>query len=92
MAVIEGQESFPGMPQPLFAASPSRLLAFQDCPRRYRFQYLDRPTLQRRSQRAHTSLGIAVRVGHDAAHIAGAEALVTSAAPSSPTSSRRSWT
>jgi RecB family exonuclease len=60
MAVIEGQESFPGMPSPLFAASPSRLLAFQDCPRRYRFQYLDRPTPQRRSQRAHTSLGIAV--------------------------------
>ncbi len=55
-----GQGTFPGMPRPLYAASPSRLLAFLDCPRRYRFQYLDRPTPQRRPQRAHTSLGIAV--------------------------------
>ena len=34
--------------------------AFLDCPRRYRLQYLDRPTPQRRTQRAHTSLGTAV--------------------------------
>jgi RecB family exonuclease len=47
------------MPTPLYAASPSRLLAFLDCPRRYRFQYLDSPRPVRRPGRAHTSIGIA---------------------------------
>lgn len=47
------------MPTPLYAASPSRLLAYLECPRRYRFQYLDRPRPTSRPQRAHTSVGIA---------------------------------
>ena len=50
---------FEGMPTPLYAASPSRLLAYLECPRRYRFQYLDRPRPTSRPQRAHTSVGIA---------------------------------
>jgi putative RecB family exonuclease len=54
------QLEFDGMPEPLYAASPSRLLAWLDCPRRYRMQYLDRPRPQPRGQRAHTSMGIAV--------------------------------
>jgi putative RecB family exonuclease len=54
------QGQFPGMPAPLYAASPSKLLAFLDCPRRYRLQYLDRPSPPRRAQRAHTSVGTAV--------------------------------
>jgi putative RecB family exonuclease len=54
------QQPFGGMPGPLFPASPSRLLAWVDCPRRYRLQYLDRPAPSARPQRAHTSLGIAV--------------------------------
>jgi RecB family exonuclease len=54
------QVELPGMPAPLYAASPSKLLAFLDCPRRYRLQYLDRPAPPRRSQRAHTSVGNAV--------------------------------
>lgn len=54
------QTAFTGMPEPLYAASPSRLLTFLDCPRRYRFQYLDRPTPERRPQPAHTSLGLSV--------------------------------
>ncbi len=48
------------MPERLYAVSPSRLIAFVDCPRRYRLQYLDRPRPQPRPQRAHTSLGNAV--------------------------------
>jgi RecB family exonuclease len=48
------------MPQRLFRASPSRLLAWLDCPRRYRLQYLDRPSPPPRAQRAHTSVGVAV--------------------------------
>lgn len=53
------QASFAGMPTPLYLASPSRLLAWLDCPRRYRMQYLDRPRPEARRQRAHTSVGIA---------------------------------
>jgi putative RecB family exonuclease len=53
------QGVFEGMPTPLYAASPSRLLAFLDCPRRYRFQYLDSPRPAPRPQRAHTSIGLA---------------------------------
>ena len=48
------------MPRRLFRASPSRLLAWLDCPRRYRLQYLDRPQPPPRPQRAHTSVGVAV--------------------------------
>jgi putative RecB family exonuclease len=61
VAVTEtaGQGVFEGMPTPLYAASPSRLLAYLECPRRYRFQYLDRPRPAARPQRAHTSVGIA---------------------------------
>lgn len=54
------EPALPGMPRPLLRASPSRLLAWVDCPRRYRFQYLDRPAPRPRPQRAHTSLGLAV--------------------------------
>jgi putative RecB family exonuclease len=60
MSAQARQQALPGMPAPLFAASPSKLLAYLDCPRRYRLQYLDRPTPERRRQRAHTSLGNAV--------------------------------
>ncbi len=49
----------PACPHPLYSGSPSRLLAWLDCPRRYRMQYLDRPRPQARPQRAHTSVGIA---------------------------------
>ncbi|HET7277998.1 MAG TPA: PD-(D/E)XK nuclease family protein [Dermatophilaceae bacterium] len=54
------QPEFEGMPQRLYPASPSKLLAWLDCPRRYRMQYLDRPRPQARPQRAHTSVGVAV--------------------------------
>src|SRR5450631_2572874 len=47
------------MPQRLYSASPSRLLAWLDCPRRYRMQYLDRPRPAARPPRAHTSVGVA---------------------------------
>jgi putative RecB family exonuclease len=53
------QQSFGGLPQRLYQASPSKLLAWLDCPRRYRMQYLDRPRPATRSPRAHTSVGVA---------------------------------
>ena len=53
------QQTFGGMPRRLYAASPSKLLAWLDCPRRYRMQYLDRPRPAPRPRRAHTSVGVA---------------------------------
>jgi putative RecB family exonuclease len=53
------QQTFSGMPRRLYSASPSKLLAWLDCPRRYRMQYLDRPKPAVRSRRAHTSVGVA---------------------------------
>ena len=53
------QQKFSGMPRRLYSASPSRLLAWLDCPRRYRLQYLDRPRPATRSPRAHTCVGVA---------------------------------
>lgn len=44
------------MPTRLFACTPSRLAAF-DCPRRYRFTYVDRPTPPRGQAWAHNSVG-----------------------------------
>jgi RecB family exonuclease len=54
------QLGFAGMPQPLYPAAPSRLRCYQDCPRRYRMAYLDRPTPPKGPPWAHNSLGAAV--------------------------------
>ena len=45
------------MPRRLFAASPSRMLTWLDCPRQYRLRYLDVPRPTPRRQRAHTTVG-----------------------------------
>jgi putative RecB family exonuclease len=58
--VAASQGELPGMPARLYVASPSKLLAWLDCPRRYRFSYLDRPRPAPAPPRAHTSLGVAV--------------------------------
>jgi putative RecB family exonuclease len=44
------------MPTRLFSCTPSRLAAF-DCPRRYRFTYLDRPPPPRGRPWAHNTVG-----------------------------------
>ncbi len=49
------------LPRRLFAATPSKLAAF-DCPRRYRMTYLDRPAPPRGGPWAHNSVGAAVHV------------------------------
>lgn len=43
-------------------ATPSRLAAFADCPRRYRMAYLDRPAPVRGPAWAHNTLGAAVHL------------------------------
>ena len=47
-------------PVRLFVCTPSKLAAFEDCPRRYRFTYVDRPTPQKGPPWAHNSLGASV--------------------------------
>jgi RecB family exonuclease len=54
------QLEMPGMPRRLFPATPSKLACFSDCPRRYRFAYLDRPTPPKGPPWAHNTVGSAV--------------------------------
>ena len=49
-----------GMPQRLFACTPSRLTSWVDCPRRYRLTYLDRPRPSAGPPWAHNSFGAGV--------------------------------
>ncbi|WP_213454921.1 RecB family exonuclease [Rhizomonospora bruguierae] len=48
------------MPERLFVCTPSKLGAYEDCPRRYRFAYVDRPTPPKGPPWAHNSLGASV--------------------------------
>ena len=48
------------MPARLYPATPTRLLTWLDCPRRYRFAYLDRPMPPKGPPWAHNSVGAAV--------------------------------
>jgi putative RecB family exonuclease len=54
------QPELPGMPDPLLVATPSKLAAYEDCPRRYRFIYRDRPPPPKGPPWAHNSLGASV--------------------------------
>jgi RecB family exonuclease len=54
------QLSFEGMPEKLFVCTPSKLAAYEDCPRRYRYAYVDRPAPAKGPPWAHNSLGASV--------------------------------
>jgi len=47
-------------PVRLFTCTPSKIAAFEDCPRRYRYAYLDRPAPPKGPPWAHNSLGASV--------------------------------
>lgn len=49
-----------GMPRRLYSCTPSRLNAWLDCRRRYRFTYLDRPQPSKGPAWAHNSVGASV--------------------------------
>ncbi|MCU1622819.1 MAG: hypothetical protein JWL79_1664 [Frankiales bacterium] len=51
-----------GMPARLFSCTPSRLTTWLDCPRRYRFTYLDRPAPAKGPGWAHNSVGAAAHL------------------------------
>ena len=57
-----GQTMLGGMPRRLYSCTPTRLTTWLDCPRRYRWIYLDRPQPARGAPWAHTGLGAAVHV------------------------------
>jgi RecB family exonuclease len=48
------------MPERLFVCTPSKLGAYEDCPRRYRYAYVDRPAPPKGPPWAHNSLGASV--------------------------------
>lgn len=54
------QQTLAGMPQRLYGATPTRLTTWLDCPRRYRFAYLDRPTPVKGPPWAHNTVGAVV--------------------------------
>jgi putative RecB family exonuclease len=55
-----GQLGLEGMPRRLYSCTPSRLNTWLDCPRRYRFTYLDRPAPAKGPPWAHNSVGASV--------------------------------
>src|SRR4029453_13344240 len=57
---MSAQMEMPGMPRRLFPATPSKLASFADCPRRYRYAYVDRPTPPKGPAWAHNTVGAAV--------------------------------
>jgi len=57
---VPEQLGFDGMPERLFVCTPSKLGTFVDCPRRYRYSYVDRPTPPKGPPWAHNSLGASV--------------------------------
>ncbi|GAA2549581.1 PD-(D/E)XK nuclease family protein [Winogradskya consettensis] len=59
-AVPHQQLGFDGMPERLFVCTPSKLGSYADCPRRYRYTYIDRPSPQKGPPWAHNSLGASV--------------------------------
>jgi len=57
---MSAQLDLPGMPRRLFPATPSKLATFADCPRRYRFAYVERPVPPKGPPWAHNTVGSAV--------------------------------
>src|SRR6266700_7223598 len=49
-----------GVPRRLFACTPTRLTTWSDCPRRYRFTYVDRPPPPKGPPWAHNAFGSTV--------------------------------
>jgi RecB family exonuclease len=58
----QGELALRGLPARLFTCTPTRLTTWLDCPRRYRFTYLDRPSPPKGPPWAHNSLGSAAHL------------------------------
>jgi putative RecB family exonuclease len=57
---VSTQLTFDLMPERLFVCTPSKLASFDDCPRKYRFSYVDRPAPAKGPAWAHNSVGASV--------------------------------
>lgn len=57
---MSSQQSFDGMPEKLFACTPSRLETWLDCPKKYRYTYIEVPKPPRGGPWGHTSMGSAI--------------------------------
>ena len=54
------QATLEGMPRRLYPCTPTRLVSWLECPRRYRMTYLDRPPAPKGPPWAHNSFGASV--------------------------------
>jgi putative RecB family exonuclease len=54
------QLGFDLMPERLFVCTPSKLASYEDCPRKYRHSYVDRPAPPKGPAWAHNSIGASV--------------------------------
>ena len=55
-----GSAGLRGVPRRLFSCTPTRLTTWSDCPRKYRFTYLDRPPPPKGPPWAHNAFGSSV--------------------------------
>jgi putative RecB family exonuclease len=69
-------------PTRLFTCTPSKLAAYEDCPRRYRYAYVDRPAPQKGPPWARNSLGASVHTALRNWYALPAERRVPAALPS----------
>lgn len=56
----DSPDMLPGMPSRLFVATPTKLLNFADCKRKYRFTYLETPRPPKGPPWAHNTVGASV--------------------------------
>lgn len=57
---VQGQLGFESMPRKLVRVTPAKLATWNDCARRFRMAYVDRPTPPRGGPWAHSTLGAVV--------------------------------
>lgn len=60
MSTLQGELELGGLPRRLVRVTPAKLAAWNDCPRRYRMSYVDRPSLPRGGPWASSTMGAAV--------------------------------
>ena len=58
--MADGNDLLPGMPARLFVATPTKLLTFADCKRKYRYTYLETPRPPKGPPWAHNTVGAIV--------------------------------
>ena len=80
-AAVPEQLGFAGMPERLFVCTPSKLGSYADCPRRYRYTYVDRPSPQKGPPWAHNSLGASVHTAMKNWYAVPVERRVTDSLP-----------